>query len=175
MDHGVLEHGEDVRHLFRRPTKVELLVGTAKFVFDELDQPARRRGIEDADEALRHGARIVTKVALFPVRFLYLLETGKLGENDAAACHYLATRGATAESELVAAARRWRHAWSEDDVPRARRLLEESAIPLYREFARAYVEALDRAGEDALAARLARWADELGEGCGFASVTRRRQ
>jgi hypothetical protein len=35
------------------------------------------------------GARKLTKLVLFPVRFLHTLRTGQIGENEAAVHHYL--------------------------------------------------------------------------------------
>ena len=53
------------------------------------------------------GPRHLTKVVLFPVRFLFTAETGEVGTNSAAAEHYLASaRGPAAK--LVSAAAGWR-------------------------------------------------------------------
>ena len=52
-------------------------------------------------EEMRHpgpliaeGPRRVTKLVLFPVRFLYTAATGEVGTNDAAVAHYLEQSGA---------------------------------------------------------------------------------
>ena len=51
--------------------------------------------------------RRVTKIVLFPVRFLFTAQTGQVGTNTLAARHYLASPNAPASS-LVAAALAWR-------------------------------------------------------------------
>ena len=49
----------------------------------------------------------MTKIVLFPVRFLFTAQTGQVGTNTLAARHYLASPDAPASS-LVAAALAWR-------------------------------------------------------------------
>jgi len=73
-----------------------------------------RLATEDAVEEIRapellasRGVRRVTKLVLFPVRFLYAAPTGKVGTNDAGVDRYLSSRE-TPSDELVDAARGWR-------------------------------------------------------------------
>ena len=49
------------------------------------------------------GPRRLTKIVLFPVRFLFTAETGQVGTNSLAAEHYLASARAPA-AKLVSAA-----------------------------------------------------------------------
>jgi hypothetical protein len=67
------------------------------------------REICDAELLLSRGIRRVTKLVLFPVRFMFTAAEGRTGTNQEAAAWYLSTEHATAR-ELVAAALRWRAA-----------------------------------------------------------------
>ncbi len=159
--HGVLVAGEDVRERLREPTYEELVVGTARFVIDVFGTPERRRDIVDARRAADGGARAASKVALFPVRFLYTAATGAIGQNEAAVRHYLAHEPAGPRADLVNAARDWRATWGPAQQERAASLLDAAAVPLYRQFAAAYVDLLTGFGDDALAGALTAWARTL--------------
>ena len=52
---------------------------------------------------LARGLRRLTKLVLFPVRFLFTAETGRVGTNDTAVAHYLAA-GDPPGAALVGAA-----------------------------------------------------------------------
>jgi hypothetical protein len=77
------------------------------------------------------GPRRVTKIVLFPVRFLFTAETGRVGTNALAAEHYLASADAPAAT-LVTAALAWRREPAADDV--AAGLLSRELIPLYVQY-----------------------------------------
>ena len=90
-------------------------LGGARNLPDRLrDWVGRRPRSDNGTNELRTPSRLVsrgtqrlTKVVLFPVRFLYTAETGQVGTNIAAVAHYLADPDAPASS-LVRAALTWR-------------------------------------------------------------------
>jgi predicted nucleotidyltransferase len=94
---------------------------------------------------LARGIRRLTKLVLFPVRFLFTADTGRVGTNDDAVDHYLASDtppGAT----LVAAALAWRTVPPENDEA-VLSLLEAGMVPLYLHYIdnqRAHLAALGR-------------------------------
>jgi hypothetical protein len=117
--------GDDVRTGVAVPTADELLVAGAEFALDFLG-PGHGAGsgeaglgslIVDGERVMEkvrrpeglvaEGPRHLTKIVLFPVRFLYTAATGGVGTNNAAVAHHLADAAAPG-SELVAAAHRWR-------------------------------------------------------------------
>ena len=123
IEHGVLLTGDDIRPGFPRPTRSDLLTVGAEFALAFLagipatGQPtdpavgSMRPAEGDAVDLLRRpevllaqGIRHVTKLVLFPVRFLYTAETGLVGTNEAAAQHYRNASPPPPATELVAAA-----------------------------------------------------------------------
>jgi hypothetical protein len=84
--------------------------------------------LRDPEELLARGVRHVTKLVLFPVRFLFTGETGLVGTNESAVEHYLADDRAPS-TDLVTAALTWRSVPPDD--AQAKVLLEREMIPLY--------------------------------------------
>jgi hypothetical protein len=100
----------------------------------------------------------VTKIVLFPVRFLFTAETGQVGTNALAAGHYLA--GASAPgATLVAAALGWRLVPPTDDEATA--LLTRELIPLYAHYLDDHIARLRAVDRHQLAGRFQRWRSRL--------------
>jgi hypothetical protein len=177
LEHGRLLAGTEARQGVARPGQEELLVAGAEFALGHLGGspglPERLRGWasrgggrgEDPVAEIRtpsllvsHGSRRVTKVVLFPVRFLFTAATGRVGTNTRAAEHYLADVDAPA-TELVAAALSWRGQPLPGDEATA--LLSQQLIPLYRQFIDDHITRLDAAGNHRLAGRFRRWRSRL--------------
>jgi len=156
LDHGVLLRGDDCREGVTRPTTLDLVRGAAEFTVDVLARPERLAQITDPDVAVAGGARMASKVALFPVRFLYTARTGLMGENEAAAAHYLASTPPGPTSALVHAGLEWRTRWSPSLIDIYRGLLA-AAPDLYREFVDGYAPELRSAGLAELADELEQW------------------
>lgn len=176
VEHGRLLAGTDVRDGIARPAQAELLVAGAEFALGylggdpDLAQCLRRlaargpRGDDPVTEfrtpavLVSRGNRWVTKVVLFPVRFLYTAATGQVGTNAAAAEHYLAGRPVPA-AELVSAALAWRREPLANDAAAA--LLGQQLLPLYVHYIDDHVERLEAAGSHRLAGRFRRWRARL--------------
>jgi hypothetical protein len=176
VEHGRLLAGTDVRDGIARPVKAELLVAGAEFALGYLGgdpglaQRLRRRAARDRRGGdpvtefrtpavlLARGNRRVTKVVLFPVRFLYTAATGQVGTNAAAVEHYLAG-GPVPAAELVSAALAWRREPPANDTAVA--LLVQELLPLYVHYIDDHVERLEAAGSHRLAGRFRRWRARL--------------
>jgi hypothetical protein len=179
LENGRLLYGEDVRQGLPRPDRRELLVTGAEFALDFLAGIPRDRygaasrqlgslssASEDSIEEIRHpgplvgeGPRRVTKLVLFPVRFLYTAATGEVGTNDAAVAHYLEQPGVPSTA-LVAAALGWRRRpWADDAEARA--LLEAGLPALYRHYLDDHIARLDADGRGGLADRFRQWRARL--------------
>jgi hypothetical protein len=152
LESGRLLAGSDeARAHVQRPSKEELVIAGAEFALDHFAAVEPREGggdgqlgsiRADGSESLQQirspellaaqGVRQVTKLILFPVRFLYTAATGHVGTNGDAVAHYL-DRQATPSPRLVEAALAWR-----TDPPSDRaavvKLLDAELIPLYLEF-----------------------------------------
>jgi len=147
LDHGRLLHGVDERAGAVRPDHGTLVVNAAEFACWWFDD-ARLALLRRPGHLLGGGPRPVTKAALFPMRFLYTLATGRIGLNGDAAARY-AEHGR--HPELADAAMRWRE-YGLDAT--AGEVLGRCLVGVHEEFFATYDEALTAAGQHALAQRL---------------------
>jgi hypothetical protein len=177
IEHGRLLTGHDARDGLARPQHDELLTGGAEFALGYLGAdrtlPGRlagrvRRGRPDGGvlagirrpaELVSRGPRPLTKIVLFPVRFLFTAATGQSAPVARAAEHYLAGRPAPA-AELVTAALAWRYQPPADEQAAAA-LLAQHLAPLYLHYIDDHIARLGAAGHDQLAARFSRWRARL--------------
>ncbi|HEX9548832.1 MAG TPA: hypothetical protein VF942_15945, partial [Acidimicrobiales bacterium] len=171
LEHGRLLHGDDVRTDTARPDRSELLIVGAEFALDFLagerpspEPSSARLGSmtpgEDAVEEIRRpellvarGQRRLTKIVLFPVRFLFTAATGQVGTNDLAVEHYLANPDTPAKY-LVEAGLGWRVEAPGND---AIELLRRELIPLYVHYIDDHVQRLASAGRPDLCDAFERW------------------
>ena len=177
LEHGRLLTGRDARDGLPRPAQAELLVAGAQFALASLGGAGtlrhrlidralsgRHRGdavaeIRDPARLVDRGPRRLTKVVLFPVRFLFTAATGQVGTNAAAAEHYLAADRAPG-ADLVAAAMTWR-VTPPADGRAAVALLRRELIPLYVQYLDDHIARLEAAGQHPLAGRFRRWRGRL--------------
>jgi hypothetical protein len=176
LEYGRLLAGADAREGVARPGPAELLVAGAQFALGTLggdpELGDRVKGVvmrdkrgDDPVQEVRtpallasRGPRRVTKVVLFPVRFLFTAATGRVGTNALAAEHYLASPEAPAAG-LVAAAVKWRTEPAAEDA--AAELLGRELMPLYLHYIDDHIARLDDAGRLRLAGRFHRWRARL--------------
>jgi len=176
LDYGRLLTGLDARSGVVRPDRAELLVAGAEFALGYLGGgaklPGRVRGwgrlgsrddgalneIRAPARLVSRGPRRLTKIVLFPVRFLFTAETGQVGTNALAAGHYLAGADVPATA-LVAAALAWRLEPPADDEATA--LLNRELIPLYVHYLDDHIERLHAVDQHRLADRFRRWRSRL--------------
>ena len=172
LEHGRLLLGNDIRGDTARPAPTELLIVGAEFALDFL---AGRRTSgdsrlgsmvpgEDASEEIRQpellmsrGPRRLTKLILFPVRFLFTAATGRVGTNDVAVEHYIARPDAPA-TELVRAALSWR---INGPGPDAVGLVGRELSPLYLYYIDDHAPRLVRAGRPDLSEAFRRWRSRI--------------
>jgi hypothetical protein len=176
LDYGRLLTGRDVRSCVARPGQAELLTAGAEFALGYLGGtrtlPGRLRDWArpwaDHDSALddirtparlvARGPRRLTKIVLFPVRFLFTARTGQVGTNDLAVADYLARDDGPAAT-LVAAALAWRlEAPADDEVTG---LLGRELIPLYVHYIDDHITRLRAANRNGLADSFHRWRTRL--------------
>ena len=176
LEYGRLLTGTDARSAVARPDRTELLVAGAEFALGYLGGAARlpdllgqralfRSRDDDVLTEIRTPSRLVsaglrrmTKVVLFPVRFLFTAQTGQVGTNTLAARHYLASPDAPATS-LVAAALAWRLEPPDDGEAAA--LLGRELVPLFVHYIDDHIARLRAVGHHRLAGRFHRWRTRL--------------
>ncbi|HTG48238.1 MAG TPA: hypothetical protein VK646_11340, partial [Actinomycetota bacterium] len=173
IQHGLLLAGDDARRDLTPPSRTDLLIAGAEFALEFLagigstaelrgeEVGSMRPAAEDAVELLRHpeellarGVRHVTKLVLFPVRFLYTAETGNVGTNQTATEHYVA-EGRGPSTNLVAAALTWRS--TPPDEALAMALLQQEMIPLYLHYIDDHTARLIDLGRHDLAEAFVEW------------------
>jgi hypothetical protein len=176
LEYGRLLTGQDARSSVARPDQAELLVAGAEFALGYLGGARkladrlrdwtrlRPRGDDALDEVrtpsrlVSRGPRRVTKIVLFPVRFLFTAQTGRVGTNALAAEHYLSQPDAPATA-LVAAALTWRLVPPADDEATA--LLGQELIPLYVHYLDDHITRLRAANRHSLAYSFRQWRARL--------------
>jgi hypothetical protein len=176
LDHGRLLTGQDARSSVARPGQAELLVAGAEFALrylggartlpDRFRDRARRgpKGSDVLDQIrtptrlVSRGPRRLTKIVLFPVRFLFTAETGQVGTNSLAAGRYLAKAYAPA-AKLVTAALAWRLEPPADDE--ATELVGRELVPLYVQYINDHITRLRAVNQHRLANSFDRWRTRL--------------
>jgi hypothetical protein len=176
LDHGRLLTGRDARAWVARPGQAELLAAGAEFALGYLGGtrtlPGRFRDwarpwadhssaldeIRAPSRLVSRGPRRLTKIVLFPARFLFTAETGQVGTNTLAAAHYLARADAPAAT-LVAAALAWRLEAPADNEATA--LLGRELIPLYVHYIDDHITRLRAVNRYRLADSFHRWRTRL--------------
>lgn len=156
FEHGRLLHGRDIRAGLTPPGRAELTVAGARFALDLLAEQV----VDCAADPARlsaGGVRAMTKLVLFPVRFLFTADTGLEGTNHAAVDHY-ADRHRGPAADLVAAAFRWRSEPPADAD--ADGLLRRGFVALYTDYLDDHIRRLQSL-DAALAQRFERWRSEL--------------
>jgi hypothetical protein len=169
LEHGRLLTGRDARQAAARPDRAELLVAGARFALGSLSGTGSGTGppadatvldeIAAPSRLVSRGPRRLTKVVLFPVRFLYTAATGQAGLTALAVEHYLATPGAPATA-LVTAALAWRTE-SPADASAAAALAGRELIPLYVHYIDDHVPRLLAVGQHEMADRFRQWRARL--------------
>lgn len=176
----LLAGNDEARRGLPHPSTRELVVTGAEFALDYLAgvRPAddvasdalgslRLAGNDAVQEILspellfRRGVRRVTKLVLFPARFLYTATTGQVGTNDAAVDRYLDETRAPSQ-ELVAAARAWRSGARFDEAT-ATGLLAEQIVPLYTHYIDDHIQRLESLNRGDLASAFRDWRSRLND------------
>jgi len=178
LENGRLLAGTECRQGLRGPDRNELLLAGAAFALDFLgpgrmsDAPAAAPNLgsltpagQEVIDEIRQPPRLagrdprhLTKIVLFPVRFLFTAATGLVGTNHAAVAHYLSDPDAAAV-RLVGAALRWRTAAPDPAV--AAELLQQELLPLYLQYLDDHIARLHELGADDLAADFTAWRRQL--------------
>jgi hypothetical protein len=108
-----------------------------------------------AELLVGRGMRRVTKLVLFPVRFLYTAATGRVGTNGDAVAHYL-TRPRARCARLVKAALAWRTDPPPDGLAPVA-LLREQLVALYLEYIDDHIARLRSLHRDDLVSAFQEW------------------
>jgi hypothetical protein len=158
IKHGRLLVGKDIRAGLPPPTQHELIVEGATFALHMLATSEITAQLLSPQGLLEEGARHLTKLVLFPARFLYTAWTGEIGQNDVAV-EYVAGTESGSISALLRQALLWRTQPLSGEAG-AMALLRAGLVPLYLRFIDEYRHLLS-AGAPEIAERLQRWRSHL--------------
>ena len=178
LENGRLLVGADVRSGLPRPSARELIVAGAEFAVEFLAggrwaasggqsglgsmQAAREDAVDEIrrpEMLIAAGLRRLTKLVLFPVRFVFTAATGRVGTNAVAAEWYLA-RHAAPSKRLVGAALAWRMA-EPSDHDEVADLLRQDMVPLYLYYIDDHIARLNALGKVELARAFMEWRARL--------------
>lgn len=167
--HGRLLWGDDVRAEIPAPDARELMVESATFALQVLARPARITDgmldgpalLADPERLAHEHVRVLTKMVLFPVRFLHTAWTGDVGVTADAVAMF-AERFPGPEAELARTALAWRsHDPTETERAALVPALDAALRPLYARFVDVYTDRMRDYGLTDLAHGLERWRTTL--------------
>jgi hypothetical protein len=172
LRNGRLLSGTDVRAELTEPSAAELVAASAAFALQVMAVPARvTDGSLDATALLlaperllsEETVRVVTKLILFPVRFLYTLRTGGVGTTADAVHHFVQRNEGHPSADLVMTGLYWR---TNPPATQAEKsvllpLLSAEMVPLYLTFIDDYLERLQHDGLTDLASGMSAWRERL--------------
>jgi len=159
IENGRLLSGKEIRDALSIPTKMELIVMGARFALQMLNTPEINNEITQPTLLSEKSIRHLTKIILFPVRFLYTSLTGKIGHNRDAVEFYL-TNNQGKKAKLVEAAFNWRSKQPECKFETAQ-LMDEVLVELYIQFIDEYREKMIDYNEIIIADDLRNWREVL--------------
>ena len=158
--HGRLLSGSDVRSKLPPPTHKELVLAGAEFALWRLCTDEIIAKLRNPEALAQSDPKTLTKLILFPVRFMFTAQTGEVGRNEAAVEHFVVTAPG-ASSTLARLALDWRNAenWQADTS--AVQAIATGVLPLYRAFVIDHEQKTREYGRDDLADAFQKWRSRL--------------
>jgi predicted nucleotidyltransferase len=156
MKFGRLVRGLDVRSELTPPTLAELVIVGAEFALWRLARDDVTAKLKDPRALAQSDAKTLTKLILYPVRFMYTARTGEVGRNEAAVEHLVAAKE-SASSDLARFALDWRSAIPTHSDKNAIQAIAAGVLPLYDEFLMDYEPRLREYGRLDLAEKFQKW------------------
>jgi hypothetical protein len=156
MKFGRLVRGRDVRSELSPPTLDELVIVGAEFALWRLARHDVTAKLKDPRVLAQSDAKTLTKLILYPVRFMYTARTGEIGRNEAAVEHFVAAKE-SASSELARLALAWRSVVPTHSDTNAIQAIAAGVLPLYDEFLLDYEPRLRDYGRPDLAEEFHKW------------------
>lgn len=158
--YGRLLTGTDVRSTLFLPTHRELVLAGAELALRRLATDEAIGKLKNPQALAGSDLKTLTRLILFPVRFMFTARTGDVGRNDAAVEHFVAAK-ASAASELASLALKWRNAGQAPSDASAVRAIAAGVLPLYDEFLLDHEPRLRDYGRPDLADLFGAWRQRL--------------
>ena len=132
--YGRLLMGRDVRKNLPLPTQTELVVAGAELALRRLATDEVIGKLKSPEALMRCDQKTLTRLILWPARFMFTARTGDVGRNDAAVEHFVAASKTSASCDLVRLALTWRDAGPASSDQSAMAAIAAGILPLYHEF-----------------------------------------
>jgi predicted nucleotidyltransferase len=152
--------GRDVRGELPSPTQKELVLAGAEFALGRLATDEVTAKVKNPRALASSDPRTLTKLVLYPVRFLFTARTGEVGRNEAAVDHYV-SRATGPASNLARMAIEWRKVPPRSGDEDAVEAMASGLMPLYQEFLLDYEHRLRGYGRADLAEAFSKWQQRL--------------
>jgi predicted nucleotidyltransferase len=152
--------GRDVRGELPSPTQKELVLAGAEFALCRLATDEVTAKVKNPKALASSDPRTLTKLVLYPVRFLFTARTGEVGGNEAAVDHFVSHAKGPA-STLARMAIEWRHVPPHSGDNDAVEAMASGLMPLYQEFLLDYEHRLRGYGRADLAEAFSQWQQRL--------------
>jgi len=152
--------GRDVRGELPSPTQKELVLAGAEFALCRLATDEVTAKVKNPKALAGSDPRTLTKLVLYPVRFLFTARTGEVGRNEAAVDHFVSHAKGPA-SNLARMAIEWRNVPPHSGDTDAVEAMTRGLMPLYQEFLLDYEHRLRGFGRADLAEAFRKWQQRL--------------
>lgn len=160
IQYGRLIAGTDVRDSLSRPTQKELVLAGAEFALWRLCTDEIIAQLKNPEALARLDLKSLTKLILFPVRFMYTAQTGEVGRNEAAVEHF-SVNIPGAPSELARLALDWRNAADWRGDARVVQAIAAGVMPIYLAFLSDHEARVRQFGRPDLAEAIQKWRHRL--------------
>lgn len=160
MQFGRVLAGRDVRGELSAPTQKELVLAGAEFALSRLATDEVTATLKNPKALASSDPRTLTKLVLYPLRFLLTARTGEVGRNEAAVDHFVSQARGPA-TNLARMAIEWRHVPPDPGDLDAIEALTCGLIPLYQEFLLDHEQRLREYGRADLADAFGGWQQRL--------------
>jgi hypothetical protein len=158
--YGRLLAGRDVRGEVAPPSRRELVLASAEFAVWRLATDEVIEQLKNPEALARSDPKSLTKLILYPVRFMFTARTGEVGRNEAAVEHFGAD-ARSASARLAHLALEWRNAGPVSSGAHAAQAIAAGMLPLYEEFLLDYESRLREYDRPDLAEVFSKWRKRL--------------
>jgi len=157
---GRLLAGRDIRDQLPPPSLKELVVIGAEFSLKRLSTREVTAKLKNPAALAGSDLKTLTKLILYPVRFVFTARTGEVGRNESAV-DYLTGVTAGSAAELARTALAWRYTPPDPRDHATLDVIERGLLPLYRMFLDDYEVRLRNYGQRDLADAFRMWREQL--------------
>jgi hypothetical protein len=160
IDHALLLWGQDNRQELVRPSIKELEIASAEFAIEYLGSSVSVDEFHNCKTIAEKGTVHVTKIILYPARFIYLAKTFSIAGNEESYKFYKENFKGS-DVELIEQGYLWRYEAMPNDLDFVTRQLESGLISLYSNFLDIYISRMEGHGEKKLMNSLVKWRNDL--------------